>query len=48
MKRIRVIKKYGNTFIVPLTRIDMQDMNLQEGDLVDISQLKKEVKKNEV
>jgi len=45
MKRLRQIKKYGNTFVISLSRIDLEDMNLKEGDMVDISELKKEINK---
>lgn len=36
MSRIRAIKKYGNTYIIPLTSIDMKDFELKEGDRFDI------------
>jgi len=42
MKRLRKIRKWGNSFVVPLTMIDMKDFELEEGDLIDISNLKKE------
>jgi len=45
MKRIRQIKKWGNAHVVVLTSVDMKDMELKEGDFVDISELQKEVKK---
>lgn len=39
MARYREIKKYGNTFVIPLTTIDMEDMKLAEGMEVDIEEL---------
>ena len=40
MKRLRQIKLYGNTYVITLSKIDLQDMKLKEGDSVDISLLK--------
>lgn len=40
-KRLREIRKWGNTHVVILTQIDMKDMELKEGELIDISQIKK-------
>ena len=37
--RIRVLRKYGNTFVIPLTSIDMKDLELKEGDEIDIEDL---------
>ena len=45
MKRLRQIKKYGNSFVIALFQTDMKDMELNEGDMVDISELKKEANK---
>lgn len=42
MKRLRKIRKWGNTHAIVLTKIDMQDLKLQKEDFVDISKLKKE------
>lgn len=41
IKRLREIRKWGNTHVVILTQIDLKDMGLKEGDQVDISQIKK-------
>ena len=48
--RKRTIRKYGNTFIIPLSTVDMKDFELEVGDEVDIEDLlvlnnKKKVKK---
>ena len=45
MKRLRQIKKYGNSFVIALFQTDIKDMELNEGDEVDISQIKKEANK---
>lgn len=45
MKRLRAIKKYGNSFVIALFQTDMKDFELKEGDEVDISEIKKEVSK---
>jgi len=42
MKRLRQIKKYGNSFVIALFQTDMKDMELKEGDEVDIQLIKKE------
>lgn len=34
--RLRTIKKYGNTFVIRLTRADIKDLELKEGDEVNI------------
>ena len=44
MKRLRPVKLYGNTYVVTLTRSDIKDLELKEGDEVDISNLKNEDK----
>jgi antitoxin component of MazEF toxin-antitoxin module len=52
MKRYRKVKKYGNSYIISLSRVDMLDFNLEEGDEVDIQDIskkdKKEKKNNEI
>ena len=45
IKRLRQLKMYGNTYVITLSKVDMEDMGLKEGDLIDISELKKEIKK---
>lgn len=45
MKRLREITKWGGTHVVRLSISDIKDLELEEGDFVDISQLKKENKK---
>ena len=40
MARYREIKKYGNTFVIPLTKPDMEDMKFKEGEMVDVEKLK--------
>lgn len=47
-KRLRKIRKWGNTHVVILTQIDLKDLKLKEKDLVDVSLLNKEVKKNDI
>lgn len=37
--RIRTIRKYGNTFVIPLTSVDMKDLEIAEGDNIDIEDL---------
>lgn len=44
--RIRPVRKYGNTFVITLTRSDMRDFELQEGDEVDIEEIIKVKEKN--
>lgn len=39
MPRIRIIKKYGNTFVIHLKPVDVTDLKIKEGDLVDIEDL---------
>lgn len=43
MERLRKVKKWGNTHVIVLTKFDLKDLDLKEGDRVDISDL---VKKN--
>ena len=45
-KRLRKVKKYGNTFVITLSKVDIKDLKIKEGHFVDISKLKKEVKKS--
>jgi len=45
IKRLRQVKMYGNTVVITLFKLDLDDLKLRVGDLVDISPLKKEVKK---
>ena len=42
IKRLRQIKLYGNTVVITLFKLDLNDLKLKVGDLVDVSQLKKE------
>lgn len=44
-KRYRKIRRWGNQNVVPLNSVDCKDLNLGEGDEVDISKLKKANKK---
>lgn len=44
---MRTIKKYGNTWVIFLYKADVEDFHLEIGDKVDISELIKEVKKND-
>jgi len=39
--RLREIKKYGNSHMVLLVKSDLFDLNLKEGDAVDIDDLVK-------
>ena len=43
--RYRIIKKYGNTFVITLTRSDVKDFCLKEGDEVNIEDMIKNKKK---
>ncbi len=43
--RLRPIKLYGNTFVVTLTRSDVKDFELKEGDEVDIEDIMKNKKR---
>jgi len=45
MTRLRKIRKWGNTHVVVLTKPDRKDMDLSEGDLVDIEDIIKVNKK---
>ena len=40
----KIIKKYGNSFVILLDNEDMKIYKLSEGDIVDI-EIKKEAKK---
>ena len=39
----KIVKKYGNSFVILLDYEDMEIYKLKEGDIIDI-ELKKEVK----
>ena len=41
MSRIRIIKYYGNTMVIPLMSADIKDFNIKEGEEVDIEDLLK-------
>lgn len=41
MTRIRVIKYYGNTMVIPLMSADIKDFDIKEGDEIDIEDLLK-------
>ncbi len=43
--RLRPVKLYGNTFVVTLTRSDVKDFELKEGDEVDIDDIMKNKKR---
>jgi antitoxin component of MazEF toxin-antitoxin module len=47
MARYRTIRKYGNTFIIPLTRTDVEDLNLKEGVEIDVEDLVPKQKRRE-
>jgi antitoxin component of MazEF toxin-antitoxin module len=36
MVRYRVVKKWGNSFVIVLKMSDIRDLNLKMGDLIDI------------
>lgn len=38
MPRYRLITKYGTSYVVRLNPQDMKDMNLEEGDKMDIEE----------
>jgi len=38
MARYRKVKKYGNTFVIPLKSNDIKDLNIKLGDLIDIEE----------
>lgn len=46
MERYRKVKKYGNSYIISLSKVDLKDLNLKEGDEVDIQYIKKNENKN--
>ena len=37
--RQRIIKKYGDSWVIKLAPIDMKDFDLKDGDEVDIEKL---------
>lgn len=39
MARLRLIKKYGNSWVISLTSTDITDLNIKEGDMVDIEDM---------
>lgn len=50
MTRLRKIKKYGNSWVIPLSSVDIKDFQINVGDQVDVEDLviipkKKEEKK---
>jgi antitoxin component of MazEF toxin-antitoxin module len=40
MTRIRTIRKYGNSYVISLFKLDIKDFNIKEGDQVDIENFK--------
>ena len=36
MVRLREVKRYGTTWIIKLEPMDLKDLGLKEGDMVDI------------
>lgn len=40
MLRMREVRKYGGTHMIPLFKADVIDFDISEGDLVDISKIK--------
>lgn len=45
MKRLRQVKRYGNSYFIALSKIDMKDFELKVGDEVDITEVVKIDKK---
>ena len=43
--RFRLIKKYGNTFVITLSVADVKDFDLKIGDEVDIEDMIKNKKR---
>lgn len=39
MTRIRTVRKYGNSYYIALSVIDMKDLRIEEGAQVDISDI---------
>ena len=39
MVRYRRIRKYGNTYIIPLYNSDIKDLDLEVGDIIDIDDI---------
>jgi len=39
MARLREIKKWGNSFTVILTSTDVKDLNINEGDMIDVEDI---------
>lgn len=44
MKRLRKIRKWGHSHVVVLTQFDMKDLDLKNGDEVDVADLVRERK----
>ena len=40
MARLREIKKWGNSFTVILTSVDVADLKIEEGDKLDLEKIK--------
>jgi antitoxin component of MazEF toxin-antitoxin module len=38
MARFRKVKKFGNSYVIALFSKDLEDLNLKEGDEVDIEE----------
>ena len=36
MSRYRILRKYGNTWVIALNPKDIEDLNLKVGDMIDI------------
>jgi antitoxin component of MazEF toxin-antitoxin module len=36
MARLREVKKWGNSLVVVLSSVDVNDLGIKEGDLLDI------------
>ena len=47
MARYREIKKYGTSYVIRITKQDLDDLCLEINDLVDISDINKKVEKDE-
>lgn len=46
--RLRKVKKWGDSFVIKLSRDDLRDLNINLGDEVDIDKLLKKEKCKEV
>ena len=47
MERKRQVKKYGNSWVITLFQSDIKDLDLKEGDWVDIEEIYKLNKQEE-